>query len=210
VLATVDELWADRLVPFEANLRLRRRVKGRPKVVPYDDTWPLQAKRIADRISLVTGGLPVEHIGSTAVPGIAAKDVIDLQLGVPSLERADELADALGDAGFPLTWKDAEDTPKPEGADQALWRKRFHAGTDPFRLVNLHVRVEGGPAWEWALRFREWLRANPDEVADYQELKLKLSAEFASDETWDNYADAKEPWMAAASERMGYSGGQTS
>lgn len=210
VLAAVDELWADRLVPFEENVRLRRRVSGRAKVVPYDDTWPLQARRIINRITLATGGLRVEHIGSTAVPGLAAKDVIDLQLGVPSLEAADELANRLGDAGFPLVLKDAEDVPKPEGADQELWRKRFHAGADPRRLVNLHVRVEGGPAWEWALRFRDWLLANPDEVADYQELKLKLSAEFAADDTWANYADAKEPWMAAASERMGYSGGQTS
>jgi dephospho-CoA kinase len=213
VLAAVDELWADRLVPFEANVRLRRRVSGRAKVVPHDPTWPLQAHRLVNRISLATGGLRVEHIGSTTVPGLAAKDVIDLQLGVPSLEAADELADRLGDAGFPLVRKDAEDVPKPEGADQEQWRKRFHAGADPGRLVNLHVRVEGGPAWEWALRFRDWLLANPDEVADYQELKLELSAEFASDDTWANYADAKEPWMAAASERMGwtgYSGGQTS
>jgi dephospho-CoA kinase len=210
VLAAVDELWADRLVPFEANVRLRRRVSGRALVVPPDDTWPQQADRVAKRISLAAGGLPVEHIGSTAVPGLAAKDVLDLQLGVPSLAAADELADRLGAAGFPLVRKDAEDVPKPEGADQELWRKRFHAGADPGRLVNLHVRVEGGPAWEWALRFRDWLRASPDEVADYQELKLKLSAEFAADDTWENYADAKEPWMAAASERMGYSGGQTS
>jgi dephospho-CoA kinase len=210
VLAAVDELWADRLVPFEANVRLHRRVSGRPKVVPYDETWPRQAQRIAARIGLAAGGLHVEHIGSTAVPGLAAKDVIDLQLGVPSLEAADELAERLGAAGFPLVRKDAEDVPKPEGADQALWRKRFHAGADPHRLVNLHVRVEGGPAWEWALRFRDWLLANPAEVADYQELKVGLSAEFASDDTWDQYALAKEPWMAAASERMGYSGGQTS
>ncbi|MFD9741767.1 dephospho-CoA kinase [Umezawaea sp. NPDC059074] len=210
VLAAVDELWADRLVPYEANVRLRRRVSGRAKVVPYDDTWPQQAERLKKRISLAAGGLRVEHIGSTAVPGIAAKDVVDLQLGVPSLQAADDLADRLGDAGFPLATKDAVDVPKPEGADQELWRKRFHASADPFRLVNLHVRVEGGPAWEWALRFRDWLRANPDEVADYQELKLKLAAEHAADETWAEYADAKEPWMAAASERMGYSGGQTS
>jgi len=197
-------------VPYEANVRLRRRVSGRAKVVPYDDTWPQQAERLTKRISLAAGGLRVEHIGSTAVPGLAAKDVVDLQLGVPSLQVADDLADRLGDAGFPLTTKDAVDVPKPEGADQELWRKRFHASADPFRLVNLHVRVEGGPAWEWALRFRDWLRANPDEVADYQELKLKLAAEHAADETWAEYADAKEPWMAAASERMGYSGGQTS
>ncbi|HEX6343956.1 dephospho-CoA kinase [Umezawaea sp.] len=210
VLAAVDALWADRLVPFEANVRLHRRVSGRPQVVPHDDTWPLQARRIAARIGLAAGGLTVEHIGSTAVPGLAAKDVIDLQLGVPSLAAADELADRLGDAGFPLVRKDAEDVPKPEGADQEPWRKRFHAGADPSRLVNLHVRVKGGPAWEWALRFRDWLLANPAEVADYQALKLALSAEFASDDTWENYAEAKEPWMAAASERMGYSGGQTS
>ncbi|WNV89538.1 dephospho-CoA kinase [Umezawaea sp. Da 62-37] len=210
VLAAVDELWADRLVSYEANIRLRRFTPRGPKVVPYDETWPEQATRVANRIRLAAGGLRVEHIGSTAVPGLAAKDVLDFQLGVPSLEVADELAEQLGDAGFPRLEGAYEDTPKPAGADPELWRKRLHVGADPRRRVNLHVRVEGGPAWEWALRFRDWLRTSPDEVADYQELKLELAAEHASDDTMLAYAEAKEPWMAAASERMGYTGGQTS
>jgi dephospho-CoA kinase len=210
VLADVDELWADRLVPYEANVRLRRFTGSRPVVVPYDETWPQQAERVRERISLAAGGLPVEHIGSTAVPGLAAKDVLDFQLGVPDLETADELAERLGDAGFPRLAGTYDDTPRNPHDDPELWRKRMHVGADPRRRVNLHVRVEGGPGWEWAVRFRDWLRANADELRDYQELKLKLSAEHAHEDTTANYADAKEPWMAAAGERMGYSGGQTS
>ncbi|XVV01867.1 dephospho-CoA kinase [Actinosynnema sp. CA-248983] len=215
VLAEVDALWADRLVPYEANVRMRRYAGGPPKVVPYDDTWPLQAERIAKRISLAAGGRHVEHIGSTAIPGLAAKDVLDFQLGVRSMDEADELADALAQAGFPPLGR-GEDTVR--FGDPAGWVKRLHAGCDPKRRVNLHVRVQDGPAWTWAVRFRDWLRV--DEVArrDYEAVKLDLSSQHSRDSEGFAYGDAKEPFMAAAAKRMEafyqdnqpYSDGQTS
>jgi dephospho-CoA kinase len=214
VLAAVDELWADRLVPYEANVRLRRYAGGPPKVVQYDESWPRQAERIGARIRLAAGSGRLEHIGSTSVPGLAAKDVLDFQLGVESLEAADRLADRLGEAGFPLLPGVDEDTPKPADADQELWRKRLHASADPGRRAHLHIRVEGGPAWEWALNFRDWLRTNPDALKEYQELKLGLSADFAHEDTGFSYGDAKEPWISEAAPRieewLRYRGGQTS
>ncbi|GAA1346719.1 dephospho-CoA kinase [Saccharothrix algeriensis] len=209
VSALVDALWADRLVPYEANVRLRRYAAGPPVVVPHDPTWPEQAARVGRRIGVAAGGRRVEHIGSTSVPGLAAKDVLDLQLGVRSMAEADDLADALGRAGFPALGA-AGDTPKH--GDPAEWEKRLHAGADPQRRVNLHVRVEGGPAWEWSLRFRDWLRADPAARREYEELKLDLSRRHAGDADGFAYGEAKEPWMAAAAARVEafYRAGQTS
>ncbi|MBW4719917.1 dephospho-CoA kinase [Saccharothrix obliqua] len=209
LLARVDELWAERLTPYEANVRLRRYAGGPPKVVPYDPTWPAQAERIGRRIAFAAGQRRVEHIGSTAVPGLAAKDVLDFQLGVSSLEEADELAEALAAAGFPALGV-GHDTVKY--GDPADWGKRLHAGTDPARRVNLHLRVEGGPGWDWALRFRDWLRVDEAARREYEEVKLRLSRAHAGDAEGFAYGDAKEPWMAAAVGRMAafYRDGQAS
>ncbi|ROP41092.1 dephospho-CoA kinase [Saccharothrix texasensis] len=211
VLARVDALWADRLVRYESNIRLRRYASGAPIVVPYDETWPVQAARIAARIRLAAGGRVVEHIGSTSVPGLAAKDVLDFQLGVTSLAEAAELEEALAQAGFPSLGV-GEDSVKYEGDAPEDWHKRLHAGADPGRRVNLHVRVEGGPAWNWALRFRDWLRADAAARDEYAALKLELAEKHRGDADGFAYGESKEPWMAAATARVDafYRDGQTS
>ncbi|MDQ2588486.1 dephospho-CoA kinase [Saccharothrix yanglingensis] len=201
VLARVDELWADRLVRYESNVRLRRYAPGPPVVVPYDATWPEQARRVAARIALAADGRRVEHIGSTAVPGLAAKDVLDFQLGVASLEEAAGLEDALARAGFPGLGL-REDAVKRVGDAPELWHKRLHAGADPGRRVNLHVRVEGGPAWEWAVRFRDWLRADAAARDEYAAVKLELAERHRGDAEGFAYGESKEPWMSAATARV--------
>lgn len=103
--AAVDALWDDRLVPYEENVRHRRAVRAqRVTLTEPDPTWPQQYARLAARIrhAIAPAELRIDHIGSTAVPELAAKDVIDIQLGVPSLAEADgPLAQRLADAGFP-------------------------------------------------------------------------------------------------------------
>lgn len=201
VLAQVDTLWADRLVPFEANLRLRRpRPPRSPVVVPPDPTWPEQAERALARVRLAAGDKAVraDHIGSTSVPGLAAKDVLDLQLTVSTLDDADALADALSDAGFVraegVWFDDPQDGSQP-------WDKRLHVGADPCRPVNLHVRPVQGPAWRLALLFRDWLRAQPGEVAAYADHKHELAQRHAGDGTTEGYAEEKQPWVNAAFRR---------
>ncbi|USX51891.1 dephospho-CoA kinase [Lentzea sp. HUAS12] len=201
----VTALW-DRLVGFEKNVRTQSYASGAPKVVPYDETWPAQAVRIARRISLAAGGRHVEHIGSTSVPGLAAKDVLDFQLAVEDMETADGLREALAQAGFPYVGP-YEDTPRGEGG----WDKRVHAGADPGRRVNLHLRVEGAANWRWAVDFRDWLRHDAQAREEYANLKLELSQRFAADGDGFAYGDAKEPWMVAAVRRVeAYRGGQAS
>ncbi|ANZ38683.1 dephospho-CoA kinase [Lentzea guizhouensis] len=201
----VTGLW-DRLVGFEKNVRTQTYASGRPVVVPYDERWPAQAKRLARRISLAAGGRHVEHIGSTSVPGLAAKDVLDFQLAVEDVETADGLREVLAQAGFPYVGP-YEDTPRGDGC----WDKRLHAGADPGRRVNLHLRVRGAANWQWAVDFRDWLRHDAQAREEYANVKLELSQRFAADSTGFAYGDAKEPFMEAAVERVkAYRGGQAS
>ncbi|MTD57350.1 dephospho-CoA kinase [Amycolatopsis pithecellobii] len=201
VVAEVDRLWADRLVPYEANLRLRRRrPQMSPKIVPYNEEWPAQAARALARVRRAAGerALRVDHIGSTSVPGLPAKDIVDLQLVVSTLEDADALAEALLDAGFPRTEGEWTDTPQ-DGSRP--WPKRVHTGGDPGRAVNLHVRSTETPAWRLALLFAGWLRGNPGEREAYAEVKRQLAEAHAGDGSIGAYAAEKQGWVNEAFRR---------
>ena len=199
LLDQVDRLWDGRLVPFAHNLAAGTRAPrdGGPVLEPHRDDWARQAARIAARLMAAAPGLilAVEHIGSTAVPGLAAKDVIDLQVAVSSLDAADNAAPLLAAAGFPPVPGAGADTPKPDEPDPGRWQKRFHANADPGRAVNLHVRVAGSPGWRYALLFRDWLRNDPEGCSLYGEHKAALARRFAGSSGTGDYADAKEPWF---------------
>lgn len=200
VLSMVDALWADRLVPFEANIRLRRpRGSHAPRLCSYNDEWPAQAERAIARVRLAAGehALRVDHIGSTSVPGLPAQDVLDVQLIVRTLREADELSDTLSEAGFPRAVGEHYDEPQEAGA---YWPKRFHYGADPARAINLYVRSLETPAWRRALLFAAWLRACDEERAAYARVKSDLAKRHASGTT-DAYAADKQEWITAAFDR---------
>jgi dephospho-CoA kinase len=181
-------LWRQRIAPFEQNLDAGEPARAQPVLVPHDPSWPDQAGRIAARLNTACGhkAVRIDHIGSTAVPGLDAKDVIDMQVTVASLDDADELAEALRGAGYvrlPIT----ADEPKP-GSDKSLWQKRIHASADPGRPTNVHIRVDGRPNQQFALLFVDWLTANPEARERY--LAVKRDAERTED-----YVAAKEPWF---------------
>lgn len=196
--AAVDELWDDRLLPFDENLRAQRRSEWRRLgvAVPYDEEWPRQAERLIGRLSRALGqrAPEIEHVGSTAVPGMPGKDVIDLQIGVSELTDADdpEFVAVLGQLGFPRLEDVRMDHPTGELLDPELWVKRYHVSCDPGRVVHIHVREADSAGWQSALLFRDWLRACPDAAAEYVAVKQRLA-----DSTPDSrsYATAKEPWF---------------
>lgn len=206
LVAQARELWHGRLVPFAENLRARRHVPAVPKVVPADPAWPDQARRVVSRLKTAAGhhALRVDHIGSTAVPGLEAKNVIDVQVTVPSLAAADAIVESLTAAGYPrlggITGDVAKENARSTVAqfdhagDDSLWQKRIHASADPGRPTNVHVRVDGWPNQQFALLFVDWLRGNPAEQADY--LAVKRAAQDAAD-----YPEAKEPWFRDAYRR---------
>ncbi|PSL04063.1 dephospho-CoA kinase [Haloactinopolyspora alba] len=196
---TLDRLWHDRVVPFEANLRAGVRA-ARPEhvvIAEPDPSWADDAHRMAQRVLRVAGesALRVDHIGSTAVPGLAAKNVVDLQIVVADLATAVEVAGALPAAGLvrmPDRWWDV-------GRDGRAWDKELACNADPARAVNCHIRPESSPAWRDALLLRDRLRAAPDDGAEYAALKRRLAARGYG--SVDEYAAAKTSWINAMLER---------
>lgn len=204
VMAEVDALWADRLLQFEANVRLRRpRTPRSPAIVAYDPSWPEQADRAIARIKVAAGDIAVrvDHMGSTAVPGLAAKDVLDLQLTVSSLDEAEHLVEPLAGAGFPPAPGESIDHMPDGDGNVQRWSKRVHVGADPARPVNLHVRPLDSPAWRLSLLFAAWLRAHPAEREAYEEVKRKLARAHQADGSVDAYATEKQEWIIPAFSR---------
>jgi dephospho-CoA kinase len=194
----VDRLWRERLRPYEENLRLARSAPRDQslRIADYDPSWPAQAERLIARIRHAVGAdARVSHIGSTAVPGLPAKDLIDLMLTVATLDDADALAGALAGAGFPVRCGEWVDNAR--GMPGETWPKRLHGSADPGRAVNLHVRVAGSPGWRFALLMRDHLRAVPAARDGYAAAKVAWSAEHPD---VGSYAEAKEPWFDAEAE----------
>jgi len=207
--AQVDALWQDRILGFNDNLMTggRSHRPDTPTIVAYDDSWPSTAKRLIGRITLALKGagldeaeVEVEHIGSTSVPGLTAKNVIDIQVGVRRLSDADapEFVKALADKGFPRSGGTDQDTVHDWAPDPSSWAKRFHGSADPGRVANVHVREHGSAGWETSLLFRDWLVGNSSERDDYADLKRALAE---TEPTTSSYTLAKEPWFAGALER---------
>ncbi|MEO3933188.1 dephospho-CoA kinase [Micrococcaceae bacterium Sec7.4] len=196
----VDRLWKFRLAPFAENLTKRRLAPrtGGPVLTPANPDWPAQAARLIARLRAAAAPdiLALDHVGSTAVPGLAAKDVLDLQLGVEDMAAADRIAPLLAEAGFPAWPGVVADNPKPPHPDPADWRKRLHGNADPGRAVNLHVRAVGSPGWQFALCFRDWLRDDAVARADYLAEKRRVARLHGVDKSTAGYAADKEAWFA--------------
>ncbi len=204
------EVWDNRIMPFAANLSAGRVVRPPVRLVPADPTWADQAARILARLKTTCGAkaLRVDHIGSTAVPGLDAKDVIDIQITVESLAIADELAASLRSVGYPRIDDISTDVVKSDARstverynrvdDPTLWHKRLHASADPGRPTNVHLRVDGWPDQQFTLLFGDWLRADPEVRDEY--LAVKRRAEQAASPSGDieRYLAVKEPWFSAA------------
>lgn len=167
------------------------------EIVDHRPVW-------ADRFALVAGRLRaclgdridlVEHIGSTSVPGLAAKDKIDVQVVVPDLTPAVKasLDDALVRGGFQAT-RDALDHVPPGDTGPAWhWEKLYLRGehADLQFRSNVHLRARDRKNRRYALLFRDYLRAHPASAEAYARLKRQLAARHEDD--IDAYIDIKDP-----------------
>lgn len=192
--AAVDAVWTGRVAPYAANLAADRPAPPPPpRLVGPDPTWPAQFARVAARIraAVPERALVVDHVGWTAVPGLAANDVLDAQLTVGSVGDADALADGLEGYGLlRLAGVTADTPPVGQDADPAQWVKRLHVGADPGRPVRVHIRVAGRANQRLALLVRDYLRADPAAAAAYLEAERRLVALHAHDDT--AYAEATQ------------------
>ncbi|MFZ0227066.1 MAG: dephospho-CoA kinase [Mycobacterium sp.] len=207
------EVWDQRILPFAHNISAREVVGAPVRLAPADPTWPDQARRIVNRLKTACGAkaLRVDHVGSTAVPGLDAKDTIDVQVTVASLAAAEELAEPLLSVGYPRIERITADLGKPgsrstasrydHNDDPGLWQKRIHGSADPGRPTNVHVRVDGWPDQQFALLFVDWLVANPDVREEYLAVKRKAEQAAAPEGDITRYLATKEPWFVDAYRR---------
>jgi GrpB-like predicted nucleotidyltransferase (UPF0157 family) len=155
-------------------------------VVPYDSDWPRQFERERAALAAVFAGCDaaIEHIGSTAVPGLGAKPVIDVLVGLSRLADAEHRIAALEAAGYEYVRK--YETRWPQ-------RRYFRKPRLAPRAFHLHCVVKGSDDWVRHLAFRDYLRAHPESAAAYDELKRALAARLGKDE----YTEAKGPFIDA-------------
>jgi len=156
----------------------RRRQDGPIELVDYDEAWPVRFEREARRIRTALGvrALQVEHTGSTSVPGLAAKPIIDIVLVVADSSDEGAYVPALEAEGYELRVRE------PDWYEHRVLKK-----TDP--KVNLHVFPAGCVEIDRMLAFRDHLRTNDDDRELYERTKRELATrEWAY---MQDYADAK-------------------
>jgi GrpB-like predicted nucleotidyltransferase (UPF0157 family) len=164
------------------------------EIVPYDPRWPARANAELQELAGSLGSLVVyaDHIGSTSVPLMAAKNILDLQLSVRDLDEAAAAFDVpLARRGYLRRPYIRDHVPAGDSSEASLWAKRLWTRRDhPGGDVNLHVRVVGSPNERLALLFRDWLRAHPLAVAAYSRFKTELAAAVGD---LDVYTEIKDP-----------------
>ena len=163
---------------------------GPIQLTDYDPAWPALFEREAARIRSTLGDRArlLEHVGSTSVPGLAAKPIIDMVLAVPNSGDEADYVPPMEAAGYVLRIRE------PDWFEHRMFR-----GVDT--NLNLHVFTDGSPEIERMLAFRDWLRSHDDERLLYERAKRDLAAR-----EWtyvQNYADAKTEVVEAIIARAG-------
>jgi GrpB-like predicted nucleotidyltransferase (UPF0157 family) len=154
------------------------------RIEPYDPVWPAAFESEREALEAAIGGWAVggiHHIGSTAVPGLAAKPIVDILVGVEDLESSRACFEPL--AGL-------EYLHAPYRAEEMHWFCKPHPER---RTHHLHLAPVGGRRYADELAFRDRLRSDPETAAAYAALKRELAARFAEDR--EAYTDAKQDFI---------------
>jgi GrpB-like predicted nucleotidyltransferase (UPF0157 family) len=174
------------VIPEQLRERIERLGRETVQIVPYDPNWPEVFRdercRLLERFPVIVRR--VEHFGSTAVPGLSAKPIVDMLVEVTSLdETTAQIVPALEADGYDYLWRptSGDDTPP----FYAWFIKRNPAGQ---RTHHIHMVERDFPQWE-ALLFRDYLIANPEAAQQYLNVKQRLAAQFPNDR--EAYTDGK-------------------
>jgi len=173
----------DRVSPGDCT-RSRMNAEARVEIVSYDPAWPALFRQESDELTEVLAPWlvrPIEHIGSTAVPGLSAKPVIDIMAAVVSLESSRPAISAAARLGYCYF---------PYQPDREHW---FCKPSASHRTHHLHLVPVDSAQWMRCIAFREYLRANPDVAAGYAKLKARLAERFRLDR--EAYTQAKAPFI---------------
>jgi GrpB-like predicted nucleotidyltransferase (UPF0157 family) len=153
------------------------------RIADYDPAWPGRFAGLAGGLRAVLGPVAerIDHIGSTAVPGLAAKPIIDIQISVAALEPVAPFRQPLEHLGYVYR------------ADNTERTKRYFREPPGSPRTHLHVRRTGSFSQQFPLLLRDYLRARPQAAAGYQAVKQRLAARHRHDR--HAYADAKVPYF---------------
>lgn len=167
-----------------ADLGLER---GTVQLAPADPAWAAVFERLAARLraALPASAYGVEHVGSTAVPGLAAKPVLDVAVGVADGARVVPVKRALEELGFAF---------HGDAGAGVLDQLFIYEDVPRHRIVNLHLVTHDGELWRRYLVFRDRLRADPELRAAYLELKQDLRRRFRDDRP--SYTSGKDAFVA--------------
>ncbi len=152
------------------------------EVVPYNEEWPKTFELWRRRLAKALGPAAtcIEHVGSTAVPGLAAKPIVDIEVSVADIEDEGQYVPAIESTGVPLRSRDDK-------------HRYFRPPSDQPRVVQIHVCDAGG-TWERDhIAFRDHLRNHPDVAAAYGRLKMELATLWKDDRY--AYTDAKTAFI---------------
>ena len=160
-------------------------------VVDYQPSWPAlfeeEKTRIVEALGdVMEGVVAIDHVGSTAVPGLAAKPVIDNLIGVRDLSYGERSIAPLEGIGYEY-----------RGEAGILGRYYFRKGSP--RSHHLHLVEHGRERWRETIDFRDYLRAHPGAVREYEELKRSLAAKHRAHR--EAYTDGKAPFIRSVLER---------
>lgn len=182
--AEVQAAIIQQVVPHDAPITLAE----------YDPRWPVLFEREAARIRAALGATAVlvEHAGSTSVPGLAAKPIIDILAGVSDLGIARPCIELVAPLGY---------VHAPYRSDEMLW---FCKPSPRRRTHHLHLVPVGSAAYRDELRFRNYLRAHPDSRDEYARLKQELAVRFRRDR--EAYTEAKTDFVRGILHRAAPSG----
>jgi GrpB-like predicted nucleotidyltransferase (UPF0157 family) len=154
-------------------------------VVPYDPVWPGMFQQEAVQIAAVFGDelLSMHHVGSTAVPGLAAKPIIDIMPLVRDIGKVDSFNEAMIGLGY-----------EPRG-EYGIPGRRFFVkrNTAGERTHHVHAHQPDNPEVARHLDFRDYLIAHPDVAAQYAQLKQELAEQFRHDR--ESYTNSKTPFI---------------
>jgi GrpB-like predicted nucleotidyltransferase (UPF0157 family) len=166
---------------------------GIVEIVEYDRAWPNEFRDVAGRLRRTLGErvARIDHIGSTSVPGLASKSVIDVQVSVESHSELEGVGEELAEAGWILSHGISRDHEVPGWpSNQRAARKMFLDEPPGHRRVHVHVRELGQPNQRYAILFRDYLRAHPYSASAYGTLKRDLALLLHDDS--GRYADVKD------------------
>jgi GrpB-like predicted nucleotidyltransferase (UPF0157 family) len=157
-------------------------------VQPYSVDWPRQFDAVREELRGVFAcvDVAIEHIGSTSVPELAAKPVIDVLVGAPSLASIEDRITSLAALGYEYVAKYEVELPM---------RRYFVKSPRLSDRIHVHAVVTGSTIWHKHLAFRDALRTKAALRGEYQELKLQLAVQFADDKA--AYTEAKDPFIKA-------------